>query len=289
MAGGPEWIAEAYRLACRIELRAMKPGNVHIHAAGHGMSTADFEASCEASAPEIALSGATVGQRILRAVRATREAVGCNTNLGIVLLAAPLAQAAVQDAGRSLRDRLRDVLRSLTVDDAADAYEAIRLAAPGGLGESPRHDVRDAPAVTLGEAMAEAAGRDTIARQYATAYEDIFEHGLPVAIRALDRWSSPDWAAAAVYLDYLSCLPDSHVERKFGARAAEALRERAEPYRAALLESDSPERLAGRLLSFDAALKEDGLNPGTSADLCVATLFALMLDQGCRNRITVLL
>lgn len=289
MAGACEAVAEAYRQACRIELRALKPGNVHIHAAGHGMSVADFEASCDASAPEIAHAGATVGQRILRAVRATRDAVGCNTNLGIVLLAAPLARAALQDTGPPLRDRLRGVLEALTVEDAVDAYEAIRLAAPGGLGESPRFDVRDRPAVTLAVAMAEAAGRDAIARQYATAYQDIFEQGLPVALHALGRWRSPHWAAVAVYLNFLACLPDSHVVRKLGADAAEALRKRAAPYRAELLDSDSPERLSERLLSFDAALKEEGLNPGTSADLCVATLFALMLDQGCRNRITVLL
>lgn len=289
MAATREWLAEAYRLACRIELRAIKPGNVHVHAAGHGMSVADFEASCEASAPEIARPEATVGQRILRAVRATQEAVGCNTNLGIVLLAAPLAQAAAQDAGLALREALRGVLASLTVEDAADVYEAIRLAAPGGLGESPRHDVRDAPAVTLAEAMAEAAGRDAIARQYATDYQDIFERGLPVAVRAIDRWHSPDWAATAVFLEFLSCLPDSHVARKFGPESAERLRQRALPYRDELLAADSPKAQADRLLSFDRSLKDDGLNPGTSADLCVATLFALMLDQGCRNRITVLL
>jgi len=289
MAGASERIAEAYALACRIELRALKPGNVHVHAAGHGMSVADFEASCDASAPEIARAGATVGQRILRAVRATRDAVGCNTNLGIVLLAAPLAQAALQEAGRPLRERLRGVLDSLTVEDAADAYQAIRLAAPGGLGESPRHDVRDTPTVTLAEAMVEAAGRDTIARQYTSAYADIFEYGLPIAVRALDRWRSPDWTVAAVYMDFLARLPDSHVARKFGPETAEALRLRAAPYRADLLGSETPETLSGRLLSFDAALKQDGLNPGTSADLCVATIFALMLDQGCRNKITVLL
>ena len=253
------------------------------------MSVADFEASCDASAPEIARAGATVGQRILRAVRATRDAVGCNTNLGIVLLAAPLAQAALQEAGRPLRERLRGVLDSLTVEDAADAYQAIRLAAPGGLGESPRHDVRDTPTVTLAEAMVEAAGRDTIARQYTSAYADIFEYGLPIAVRALDRWRSPDWTVAAVYMDFLARLPDSHVARKFGPETAEALRLRAAPYRADLLGSETPETLSGRLLSFDAALKQDGLNPGTSADLCVATIFALMLDQGCRNKITVLL
>jgi triphosphoribosyl-dephospho-CoA synthase len=34
-----------------------------------------------------------------------------------------------------------------------------------------------------------------------------------------------------------------------------------------------PQEMAGPLAAFDASLKERGLNPGTSADLTVATLF----------------
>jgi triphosphoribosyl-dephospho-CoA synthase len=33
------------------------------------------------------------------------------------------------------------------------------------------------------------------------------------------------------------------------------------------------------LLAFDRALKERGINPGTSADLTVATLFAATLED----------
>ena len=41
---------------------------------------------------------------------------------------------------------------------------------PAGLGEAAAHDVREAPAVTLLEAMRAASDRDLIARQYATVY-----------------------------------------------------------------------------------------------------------------------
>ena len=44
-------IAAAYRDACLAELVALKPGNVHVFAAGHDMTMADFEASAQASAP----------------------------------------------------------------------------------------------------------------------------------------------------------------------------------------------------------------------------------------------
>lgn len=289
MARPPAPVGDAYRQACRIELRALKPGNVHVHADGHGMTVADFEASCEASATAIGDSSGTVGQRILAAVRATRRAVGCNTNLGIVLLAAPLAQAAIAGPTGKLREDLRRILDSLTVDDAAAAFEAIRTAAPGGLGTAARHDVRHAPTVTLRLAMAEAAERDSIASQYVTAFADVFEFGLPTLRHALERWRSPEWAAAAVYMGFLARMPDSHVARKSGPEAAESLRLRAAPHSEELLRSATPRHLSERLMAFDAALKDEALNPGTSADLCVATIFASLLDQGCRSRITDLL
>ncbi len=87
-------IAAAFIDACVEELRAPKPGNVHIHAEGHRMTVADFVRSAEVSAPLLCRVGAPLGRRILDAAVATREAVGQNTNLGILLLCGPLAMAA---------------------------------------------------------------------------------------------------------------------------------------------------------------------------------------------------
>ena len=106
-----------------------------------------------------------MGATILRAVRDTRRWAPANTNLGIVLLLAPLARAALQVApGASLRDSLRHVLAGLSVADAEAAYEAIRLASPGGLGEAPEQDVARSPTVSLRKAMQLAADRDAIAQ-----------------------------------------------------------------------------------------------------------------------------
>ena len=93
-------IRAAYLAACQAELQALKPGNVHVFADGHGMSVADFEASAAASAGALTDPALPVGERILRAVRRSRRAAGCNTNLGILLLCAPLAAAAAGDGGR---------------------------------------------------------------------------------------------------------------------------------------------------------------------------------------------
>src|SRR5258708_20574752 len=86
-------LRRAYLQACTMELQALKPGNVHVHAAGHGMTTADFERSAAVSVEPLTATATTVGRRIRDAVAATRAAVGSNTNLGIVLLAAPLIPA----------------------------------------------------------------------------------------------------------------------------------------------------------------------------------------------------
>lgn len=273
----PEAIAGSFRDACVAELEALKPGNVHRVGDGHNMTVADFVASAEAAAPLIGRKGLSVGQRIRLAVEATSNAVGQNTNLGIILLAAPLAQAAFAPQRGELRSRLRRVLEGLSVEDAREAYRAIRAAKPGGLGEAPEHDVRAEPEVSLLEAMRAAEARDRIAWNYTHDFADIFTLGLKWLAHGMERWSDPAWAAARVYLGFLAHVPDTLIERKFGERVAASVREEARPIESSLNKSPSPEAMTGPLTAFDRALKERGLNPGTSADLTVATLFAASL------------
>jgi triphosphoribosyl-dephospho-CoA synthase len=96
---------------------------------------------------------------------------------------------------------------------------------------------------------------------------------------ARERWHDASWAAARVYLGFLAHVPDTLIERKYGERVATRVREEARPIESGLLQSASPEAMTGPLKAFDVALKERGLNPGTSADLTVATLFAAALEE----------
>ncbi|HXE26741.1 MAG TPA: triphosphoribosyl-dephospho-CoA synthase [Roseiarcus sp.] len=278
MSGYDGRIAAAYVEACLAELDALKPGNVHRFAAGHGMQVADFVRSAEVSAAWVAARGARVGARVRTAVEATLKAVGQNTNLGIILLSAPLA-AAAEARGSALRPALALVLDGLDQADAADVFAAIAAANPGGLGRVARHDVNAPAATTLREAMAEAAERDRIARQYVTAYEDIFALGLPALAAARERHGDARWPALAVYLAFLGAIPDTHIARKFGASAAEAVRREAADWGRAFAAARHPHEIEGRLMDWDAALKSRGVNPGTSADLTVATLFASSLKS----------
>jgi triphosphoribosyl-dephospho-CoA synthase len=272
-------IADAYREACLAELAALKPGNVHVFRGGHDMTTADFEASARASAPSMGQPGLTVGARILGAIQRTRRVVACNTNLGIVLLCAPLAQAAFRPAAGILRDRLHQVLDQLDVADAEQAFAAIRLAQPGGLGSAPENDVRRPARVTLAVAMATAAGRDRIAQQYANGFADVFEIGVARLRSGLSRWASEPWATTFAYLGFLARLPDSHIARKFGRERAGEVSALAQPFDRLLQDASDLEEATAKLLAFDAELKAAGLNPGTTADLTVASLFALRLQD----------
>jgi triphosphoribosyl-dephospho-CoA synthase len=156
-------------------------------------------------------------------------------------------------------------------------FAAIAAANPGGLGRAPRHDVNAPVAATLREAMAEAADRDRIARQYVTAYEDIFALGLPALVGARRRHGDPRWSTLAVYLTFLAEIADTHITRKFDAATAESVRREAVVWRDAFASLRDPEGIADSLLGWDATLKSRGINPGTSADLTVATLFASSL------------
>lgn len=271
-------LAAAFKTACLAELETLKPGNVHIFADGHGMVVDDFVRSAEAASAVIAQPGLSVGQRILSAVDATWDAVGCNTNLGIVLLCAPLIQAAEQSGEAGLRANLEEVLKGLSVDDAALAYRAIVRATPAGLGQSERHDVHQPPQVTLLHAMQEAQDRDRIARQYAHGYADVFEFGIPRYRQTLARWEWSAWAATAVYLGFLARFPDSHIARKYGDALAADVQRQAQTHEQAFLTQENPRNYLRELLDFDTDLKARGLNPGTSADLTVVTLLAVELD-----------
>lgn len=268
-------VAQAFTAACRDELQALKPGNVHVFADGHRMTADDFLRSAEAAAGPLTEPGAKVGRRILGAVEATKAVVATNTNLGIILLCAPLA-AAAEGQPADLRIALARILADLDVEDAELAFRAITSASPGGLGAAERHDVRAPATVSLRAAMAEAAERDRIARQYVTDFADIFVTGADVlaAMRPLGR----DWATTEVFLAFLSAFPDSHIVRKHGAVKAEDVRRLAQGFRARMAAAH-PAQCTDKLLDWDRQLKRANINPGTSADLTVATLFVAHLHD----------
>ncbi|HMM53629.1 MAG TPA: triphosphoribosyl-dephospho-CoA synthase [Candidatus Desulfobacillus sp.] len=267
-------IRAAFLAACALDVAALKPGNVHRYADGHGMRAADFIASAEAAAPALCRGGAALGRRLLDAVTATRAAAGCNTNLGILLACAPLAMAAEAPATTPFARGVAAALRGLDAEDAELVYRAIALADPGGLGEAGEHDVRRPPRIGLVAAMRIAAPRDRIARLYAEDFADLFDTALPLLRARLAGGDGMEAATTMLYLALLARWPDSHLVRKFGDSAAQSVTREAADLLARLDDAGAAPARHGLLLDWDKSLKERGFNPGTSADLTVATLFA---------------
>ena len=263
--------------ACELDVAVRKPGNVSLASPGHGMQAAMFIASAQAAAGPLFEAGARVGERIEAAVSATWAVAGCNTNLGILLLCAPIAKAVEMrpDAREpaALQAAINAVLADLDVKDAAAAYRAIARANPGGLGSAPSQDVQQPPSVDLRAAMALAAPRDSIARQYRDGFVDLFTLGLPALGGGFLRGSEAAQMAAVqrLYLRLLSRFADSHIVRKHGKAVAQIVMTAAQTWADRAEQAPTPQADA-EFAAWDEALKLSRINPGTTADLTVATL-----------------
>lgn len=276
----PEEIAIAGQLACLLEASAPKPGNVSPERPFHDTRYEDLLVSAAAIGPALAAAGArSLGTTIRSAAEATSRWTRSNTNLGIILLLAPLARAASRPGG-TLRERLAAVLGETTVTDATEAYVAIRLARPGGLGRSEAQDVTGLPTVALREAMALAAHRDSIAKEYVSTFAVTFELGAP-ALRTA-RADGLGWTDATVetYLRLLGAVPDTHIARKVGVPVAGEVSRRAREVLAAGGVRSPEGRHA--VAKLDAELRDptNSRNPGTTADLACAALFVVIIEDG---------
>jgi triphosphoribosyl-dephospho-CoA synthase len=290
----PDSVATAAQLACLLEVSAPKPGNVSPGHHFHDTRYEDFLASAAAIGPAMALAGQRpIGPTVLAAVEATARWAPSNTNLGIILLFAPLARAAIgasptaaddapsRAASRislaGLREGVDVVLAATTVADARTAYAAIRLARPGGLGRAEAQDVDEEPDAALQVVMALAAGRDAIAREYATGFATTFDIGVPALSRARSDGLSWDMAVVETYLTLLAAAPDTLIARKLGVARADDVSGDA----AAITAVGGVRTPAGRaqLEAFDQRLRDprNAANPGATADLTAAALFAFLL------------
>jgi triphosphoribosyl-dephospho-CoA synthase len=201
-------VAQAVELACRLEVSAPKPGNVSPSRSFGDMHYEDFLASAQAIAPVLGTADQRpLGATIRAAIEATRQRTSANTNLGIVLLLAPLARAALLKAP-PLREGVQRVMAASTVADAVEVYRAIRLAAPSGMGAAAEQDLTGEPSISLLGTMKLAADRDGVAAEYASDYQTTFEVSVPTLRQArADGLEWPD-AVVEVYLALLASRPE---------------------------------------------------------------------------------
>lgn len=281
MPESPPEIAALATLACLLEASAPKPGNVAPGQPFRDMRYEDFVASAVAVGPLLGQAGQRpLGETIRAAITATRRWTEANTNLGIVLLLAPLAKATALPP--PLRSGVLTVLQHTTIADAVEVYAAIRLARPGGLGTVPDQDLGDAPGVPLLDTMRLAAGRDAVAREYATGFETTFVVALPALRLARDAGLGWEEAVVETFLAILAHQPDTLIARKLGSGVAAEVSARARE----VLAAGGLREEAGRtaVAAFDASLRDphNSRNPGTTADLTAAALFVALVEDGWR-------
>ena len=267
----------AAHTACVWEVLARKVGNVRPGCGFNDLSYLDFIHSAGALVKALT-KGDGIGETILHAVQLRREVTPSNTNLGIILLLVPLAKS-------ESREQLEALLSSLTIGDARFAFEAIRLASAGGLGDVPEQSVSDEPTVTLLEAMRLAADRDMIAKQYANGFADVYDFGVSKLLEGFGKYESVEAAIIHCQLHWLAEFPDSLIVRKNGTEIARDVQVRIRK----ILASGGIDTAHSRdeLIQFDrmsgsgipaARHVRNNLNPGTTADLVTACLFIALRD-----------
>jgi triphosphoribosyl-dephospho-CoA synthase len=273
--------------ACVWEATSRKVGNVHPSASFEDSEYLDFILSAGAVVGSLGFAPQrSIGRVIWNAARWTRLATRTNSNIGIILLLAPLA-STISGLWQAQKDRDIDQyraevvqnLRKLSVKDTKEVYDAIRLANPGGLGDAPEQDVRSEPTVTLLEAMKLAADRDMVARQYANGFADVFDFGVPVFLAGFERFGCVEAAIIDSQLRWLAEFPDSLIARKNGPAVAADVEKRSAEVLALGGIATTEGRAAG--VALDQYLRSDGnkLNPGTTADLITACLFVALREN----------
>ncbi|MCR9292104.1 MAG: triphosphoribosyl-dephospho-CoA synthase [bacterium] len=277
-------LPEAVTLACLLEASSPKAGNVHPQCSFRDMEFHHFSASAMAIQPSfIGAQQKSVGEILLDAVRRTQARVGCNTNLGTLMLFAPIAKAWTPDSDWPAA--LRQVLQELTPQDSQDTYHAIRLAQPGGLGTQAENDVRAAAPKDLLQAMRQVATFDAVARQYTNDFHDILNLLLPWLEEELTRSGSVDNAICRLQIRWLAQEPDGLITRKLGPEAAVEVQQRSralwadiEDRQGEVYELAAYQRLHTFLCSDPERRGRNPRNPGTTADLIAATLLIRLLD-----------
>lgn len=299
-------LEQAFFKACSLDVRVLKPGNVSFQSPGHGMQAIQFIESLEVITPILFNSQKSLGEKIELSVNASFQVAKCNTNLGIVLLCAPLIDALlamkkfkpeteinIKKNFNRLQWSLKKILKNTSVDDTKAVFRAISKANPGGLGRSKYADVLSVPTIPLLDAMKFGAKKDFIAKQYCVFYEDIFNQEIIKDIRQnyknhenfllnITCRKNLEKFVQKIYFWWLLMHRDTHISRKFGVSMAKKIQNEAccFLFQENLKQVDSKTKTVNinvpseqQLINWDYSLKMRKINPGTSADLTVCTLF----------------
>ncbi len=269
-------------LACQLECSVPKVGNVHRGADFDDATLYDFLVSGQILGSTIDSNpSSSIGQLVRQAVGKCVQVTGTNTNLGIVLLLVPLAKASnlVEANEKLCPQHLKLVLSALQSSDSELVFEAIRMARPGGMGQTNEADINGPAPSSLLDAMKLAEHRDLIARQWCSNFHEVFDFVVPCLKDALVRWENLAHAIVQTHIATIAQFGDSLIARKSGLNASQTAQFLAKKTLEQL--ANGRERYWDAVSEFDFWLRSDGRrrNPGSTADLMAAAIFVALVND----------
>ncbi len=276
--------AENAQLALLLEVAGTpKPGNVDRHRDLSDLRFEQFLAGAVGSLAgfRLAASGGTIGEAFRTGVQGMSNQSGGNTQFGCLLLLVPLITAATR--GSLTPDGVKTIVSETTVSDSIDFYrsfEYVDVAVDDPPTDADALDVRRGAAaaetlrsraLTLYDIMELSANpdgnrtADGNAEEWTTGFSRSFRAAEQIATDSgpiLDR-------AARAFLSLLAEKPDTLVAIKHGRDVASNVCDRAGAVGQDL----------GAAEALAAEFVEEGINPGTTADITAAALF-IALERG---------
>ncbi|MAW49313.1 MAG: hypothetical protein CMQ85_04345 [Gammaproteobacteria bacterium] len=266
----------AFEYACKLDVFSIKPGNVFLDHPAYGMTHKDFLQSSMACSDIICEQNIDIGEKILESVKASIDVVGCNTNLGIILLCSPIVEAIYLDNEHKLQqNNLKKVIDRIDLKQTKTIYKAINLANAGGMGLKDKFDLnaKKSSDFTLSEAMNFASSYDYIANEYTNYFNNIINTISLNWRNYFKLMGNAECATTATFLKLISSNPDSLIARKYGLDTAIEVSGKFKALSDEYCELKNPNIINNKLLLLDSELKIQGLNPGTTADVVVASIF----------------
>jgi triphosphoribosyl-dephospho-CoA synthase len=273
-----DFIAGSAVLAMLLEVSATpKPGNVDRIHDFEDVTYEHFLGSSVGLYPafrKAALNDHSIGDLILNAVQAsaTWQRAG-NCHFGAILLLIPLCAAASTSSSiPQLRTNVKKIVESTTTTDAVRFYESFR-SVNVRVQEQHYLDVNDPESVrnikkqklTLLDVMEISSSNDTIAKEWIEGFPRTFD-GAELFRRFEESGHSLNKSIVCLFLSLLSEAPDTLVAKKFGSRVALEVSTKA-----------TQALKNGNIEDLDKELITRRINPGTTADLVIGSLFVTLL------------
>lgn len=270
-------LQKLFEKACMLDIRSLKPGNVNTNSPSKNLNYLDFLKSIEACSDIITQPNILLEDRIFESIKSTINIVGTNTNLGIILLCAPIIQAYYSQGRTNISENIHKEIISLDHNSTKKIYEGINLSMAGNMGSVESFDLKGNDFQNFYIVMKYASSYDLIAWEYSNKFEIIFNDLTNKFSNFRNKYRSYEDACSALYIYFLSKYPDTLISRKYGLDKAKDIQK---IFYDLFMEVESIQdmyQIKEKLIQTDKVLKNDDINPGTAADFVVATVFSNML------------